>query len=57
MRDFQGYIGECRYTKCSHTKEDGCAIIEAVKNGDIARSRHDSYVELYDVLKTKKKWD
>ena len=57
MRDFQGYIGECRYTKCSHTKEDGCAIIEAVKKGDIARSRHDSYVELYDVLKTKKKWD
>lgn len=56
MREFSRYIGECRYTKCSHTKEDGCAIIEAVKKGDIPISRHESFCELYDVLKAKKKW-
>lgn len=56
MREFIPLIGECRYTKCSHTKEDGCAILEAVKNGDIPRSRHESFCELYDVLKAKKKW-
>lgn len=57
MREFAPYIGECRYTKCSHTKEQGCAIIDAVKEGDIPVSRHESYVELYDVLKTKNKWN
>ncbi|MBQ9112847.1 MAG: ribosome small subunit-dependent GTPase A [Clostridia bacterium] len=57
MREFAPYIGECRYTKCSHTKEEGCAIIRAVRNGDIPKSRHESYVELYDILKTRKKWD
>ena len=57
MRDFQRYTGECRYTKCSHTKEEGCAILEAVKAGKIPPSRHESYVELYDILKTRKKWD
>ena len=57
MREFAPYIGECRFTKCSHTKEQGCAIIDAVKRGDIPKSRHESYVELYDVLKLRKKWD
>ena len=56
MREFRNLIGECRYTKCSHTKEEGCAIVEAVKNGDIPRSRHESYCELYETLKKKKKW-
>lgn len=56
MREFSDYIGKCRYTKCSHTKEEGCAIVEAVKNGDIPPSRHASFCELYEVLKAKKKW-
>ena len=57
MREFLPLIGACRYTKCSHTKEEGCAILEAVKAGKIPPSRHASYVELYDVLKQKKKWN
>lgn len=57
FREFESYIGECKYTKCSHTKEEGCAILNAVKEGDIPRSRHDNYRMLYDILKTKHKWD
>ena len=48
MREFNSYIGKCKYTKCTHTKEDGCAIIEAVKSGDIPKSRHESYCELFE---------
>ncbi len=57
MREFVPYIGNCRYTKCSHTKEDGCAICEAVAAGKIPLSRHASYTELYDILKRKTKWN
>jgi ribosome biogenesis GTPase len=57
MREFEPYIGRCRYTKCTHTKEEGCAILEAVRSGEIAKSRHESYLELYEVLKTRKKWE
>lgn len=57
MREFAPFIDNCRYTKCSHTKEQGCAVIEAVKNGVIPRSRHESYIELFDILKTRNKWD
>ncbi len=56
FREFLPYIGECRYTKCSHTVEEGCAIREAVKRGEIARSRHASFCALYDILKKKTKW-
>ncbi len=56
FREFVPYIGECRYTKCSHTKEDGCAIIAAMREGKVARSRHQSFVSLYEVLKKKTKW-
>lgn len=57
MREFRDYIGLCRYTKCTHTKEEGCAILEAVRNGDISRSRHNSFLEIYASLKNKNKWD
>lgn len=56
FREFRPYFGGCRYTKCSHTKEQGCAILDAVRTGAIARSRHESFVSLYDVLKNKTKW-
>ncbi len=56
MREFEPYIGECRYTKCTHTKEQGCAVLEAVKAGKIARSRHESYCAMFDALKNKHDW-
>lgn len=57
MREFAPYLNGCRYTKCSHTKEEGCAVLQAVRDGYIPPSRHESFVELYDILKTRKKWD
>ncbi len=56
FREFIPRIASCRYTKCSHTKEQGCAIVDAVRSGEIAKSRHESFVGIYDVLKKKTKW-
>ncbi len=57
MREFRDYIGQCRYTKCSHTKEEGCAILDAVRRGEISKCRHDSFLEIYESLKNKHRWD
>lgn len=57
FREFVPLIGQCKYTKCSHTKEEGCAILNEVKSGRIARSRHESFLEIYSILKDKKEWD
>ena len=56
FREFVPLIGSCRYTKCTHTREEGCAIVDAVKSGEIAASRHKSFVSLFEILKKKTKW-
>ncbi|MBR7112680.1 MAG: ribosome small subunit-dependent GTPase A [Clostridia bacterium] len=56
MREFEPYIGACRYTKCSHTKEEGCAILEAVRDGRIAPSRHRGFLAMYEELRHKNEW-
>ena len=48
--------GECRFTSCSHTCEKGCAVLEAVEEGKIASSRHESYVTMYQEVKDIKEW-
>lgn len=51
FREFLPYLGKCRFSSCSHICEKGCKICEAVKKGVIAKSRHDSYVLLYNEAK------
>ena len=55
--EFRPYLGECRFVGCSHTKEKGCAVKEAVKEEHISRSRYDSYLRLHSELKDLKAWD
>ena len=56
FREFGPYLDRCRFVGCSHTKEKGCAVLEAVRRGDIQKSRHDSYLRLYEELKPRKDW-
>lgn len=37
---------QCRFGNCLHTGEPGCAVLQAVENGQIATSRFDSYLSL-----------
>ncbi len=55
--EFERYQGQCKFTGCAHIREKGCAILAAVANGEIAPSRHESYVRLYDSVKDVKKWE
>lgn len=58
FREFKDYLNECKFSpSCSHTKEKGCAVIEAVNNGTIARTRFESYCRLYDEVKDIKEWE
>ena len=56
FREFGPYLDRCRFVGCIHTKEKGCAVLEAVRRGDIQKSRHDSYLRLYEELKPLKDW-
>ena len=56
MREFAPYLGKCRYTDCTHTKEQECAVLEALRRGDIEPTRHESFVSMYLDLKDKRPW-
>ena len=57
FREFRPYLEQCRFVGCSHVKEKGCAVRDAVKQGVIPPSRHASYVRLYDQAKVYKEWE
>lgn len=56
FREFEPYLDDCRFSSCSHTCEKGCAVLEAVAEGKIAPSRHESYVTMYQEVKDIKEW-
>ena len=55
--EFAPYTEDCRFVGCRHIKEKGCAVLQAVKDGKIPRSRHASYVRLAEELKDVHEWD
>jgi ribosome biogenesis GTPase len=55
--DFKPYLHKCRFQGCTHTKELGCAIIEAVASGLIAQTRFDSYLRMYHEASNLHPWE
>lgn len=39
-------VGPCRFKDCRHHEEPSCAVTEAVRRGEIAASRHASYLRI-----------
>ena len=46
FREFSNY--SCPFRDCSHTKEKECVIKKAVEDGEILKSRYDSYLKFYE---------
>jgi len=36
----------CRFNDCTHTKEEGCAVIDALKNGELSSERYQNYIKM-----------
>lgn len=56
FREFLPFLGQCQFTSCSHTCEKGCAVLGALKEGKIGKTRHESYVAMYEEIKDWKQW-
>ena len=54
--EFEEYFGTCQFNSCNHVCEKGCKVLEAVAQGVIPQSRHDSYVRMYNEVKDIKEW-
>jgi ribosome biogenesis GTPase len=49
LRNYQGY---CKFSNCSHTSEPGCAITEALKNGELSQQRVNSFKKMIEDLQS-----
>ena len=57
FREFEEYEGKCRFADCNHIGEMGCAVAAAAEIGDIAISRYESYLEMFEEAKNIKEWE
>ena len=50
FRELRDIAGHCRFRDCAHESEPGCAIIEALENGEISDERFFSYKRILSTL-------
>ena len=55
--DFGRFLGTCQFHDCSHRKEPGCSVRQAVESGEIEKTRYDSYLRLYEQYSQIKPWE
>lgn len=49
-REFQTHIDNCQFNDCRHLKDKGCAVVTAVDNGDISKTRYDRFLKLREKM-------
>lgn len=57
FREFDDFLGKCKFQDCYHINEPGCEVIRAVNDGIISKSRHESYVQMFEEAKNLKEWE
>lgn len=50
-------VAPCKFSSCTHIKEIGCSVREALKDGKIPQTRYESYVKIYELIKDIKDWE
>ncbi len=55
--DFAAYLGNCQFHDCSHRAEPGCCVRQAAAEGNIEKTRYDSYLRLYEKASQIKLWE
>lgn len=44
--DISALADQCRFSDCTHLKEEGCALLEAIEMGELSQERYNSYIKL-----------
>jgi ribosome biogenesis GTPase / thiamine phosphate phosphatase len=44
--EIQELTDNCRFSNCTHISEVGCALLAAIKNGELSQERYQSYLKL-----------
>lgn len=49
--DIEELFGACRFSDCTHVSEPGCAVLAAISDGSLERSRWKNYLQLKNEAK------
>lgn len=55
--DFGKHLGNCQFHDCTHRAEPNCAVRAAVDEGELEKTRYDSYLRLYEKASQIKLWE
>jgi ribosome biogenesis GTPase len=53
--EFRPHLERCRFTDCTHRVEPGCAVRDAVAQGEITTARYESYAKLREELEAEER--
>jgi len=48
--ELQKLSKKCKFYDCNHINNDGCAIVNAIDNGEINKSRYNNFIKFRDVI-------
>jgi len=48
--EFREHSENCKYNNCLHLNEPGCAVVEAVREGQISLMRYENYLNILDTI-------
>jgi len=51
FREINRFSANCRFANCQHIKEPNCAVIEALRQGEIADTRYQHYLRILEQIK------
>lgn len=54
--EFAKCSDKCRFNGCVHINEPDCVVKNAVANGQISELRYNNYKQIYEELKSKRRW-
>ena len=49
-REFQPYLGECKFRDCKHLNDPGCALRKGVEDGKVSQVRFDNYHRIIESM-------
>lgn len=54
--EFAAYRDSCRFNECVHINEPDCGVKLALEQGKISELRYNNYKQMYEELKSKRRW-
>ncbi len=57
FREFFRFSPNCKFSDCTHRNEPGCAVKEAIEDGDISELRYLNYLQILEEIEDQNYWE